>query len=104
MGARKAGLDPWEKAVLGFAALRSDLRKLALVERRGGVGLVQSHPKNNSQTIHCGDIETNYTLRVSSSPLAPSLQRTCLAFCGVCLVLSLNSMNLLYPLGFYFSR
>lgn len=39
-----------------------------LCERRSDYGLVASHAKNNSQTIHCGmyscyigDIETNYT-------------------------------------------
>ncbi|CDJ59042.1 malate:quinone oxidoreductase, putative [Eimeria maxima] len=44
------------------AAAAVDLRRIGLAERRHGFGLVQSHPKNNSQTIHCGDIETNYTL------------------------------------------
>ncbi|KAL8424465.1 hypothetical protein Efla_005021 [Eimeria flavescens] len=41
----------------------TNLKKLALVERRPAFGIVQSNPKNNSQTIHCGDIETNYTLQ-----------------------------------------
>lgn len=39
----------------------TDLKRLALVERRDDVSQVASFPHNNSQTIHCGDIETNYT-------------------------------------------
>lgn len=40
----------------------TNLKRLALVERRPAFGIVQSNPRNNSQTIHCGDIETNYTI------------------------------------------
>lgn len=39
----------------------SNLKKLALIERRDNFALVASDGKNNSQTIHCGDIETNYS-------------------------------------------
>lgn len=39
----------------------SDLKKLAIIERREDFAMVASNAKNNSQTIHCGDIETNYT-------------------------------------------
>ncbi|CDR96290.1 malate:quinone oxidoreductase, putative [Babesia bigemina] len=41
--------------------LLADIKRIALCERRSGYALVASHLKNNSQTIHCGDIETNYT-------------------------------------------
>ena len=33
-----------------------------MVEKYDQVATVNSHGRNNSQTIHCGDIETNYTL------------------------------------------
>ncbi|SOS77433.1 malate:quinone oxidoreductase, putative [Plasmodium sp. gorilla clade G1] len=39
----------------------TNLKKLAIIERRDNFALVASHGKNNSQTIHCGDIETNYS-------------------------------------------
>ncbi|KAL8430086.1 hypothetical protein ACSSS7_006142 [Eimeria intestinalis] len=41
----------------------TNIKRLALVERRPAFGIVQSNPRNNSQTIHCGDIETNYTIQ-----------------------------------------
>eukprot|EP00920_Eleutheroschizon_duboscqi_P005879 GHVT01013799.1.p1 GENE.GHVT01013799.1~~GHVT01013799.1.p1 ORF type:complete len:120 (-),score=30.66 GHVT01013799.1:143-502(-) len=40
----------------------TDLKKLLLFERRSDFAVVQSFGTSNSQTIHCGDIETNYTL------------------------------------------
>lgn len=43
--------------------VRADLKKIGLVERRPSFAVVASCPRNNSQTIHCGDIETNYTLQ-----------------------------------------
>lgn len=39
----------------------SNLKRIALIERRDNIALVASDGKNNSQTIHCGDIETNYS-------------------------------------------
>uniref|UniRef100_A0A3B0MVV6 Malate:quinone oxidoreductase, putative n=1 Tax=Theileria annulata TaxID=5874 RepID=A0A3B0MVV6_THEAN len=39
----------------------TNLKRIALCERRAGYALSASYPKNNSQTIHCGDIESNYT-------------------------------------------
>eukprot|EP01068_Selenidium_serpulae_P010007 Selendium_serpulae@DN5370_c0_g1_i5.p1 len=48
-------------ALLYELAAFTDLKRLALVERRNDVSQVASFPHNNSQTIHCGDIETNYT-------------------------------------------
>lgn len=38
------------------------LRRVALVEKYAGAGQVNSHAKNNSQTLHIGDIETNYSI------------------------------------------
>jgi L-2-hydroxyglutarate oxidase LhgO len=48
-----------------FYLLRTytDVGKIALIDKYGGFGLANSHPKNNSQTLHFGDIETNYTLK-----------------------------------------
>ncbi|GGX87380.1 putative malate:quinone oxidoreductase [Litchfieldella qijiaojingensis] len=40
----------------------TDLKAIGLVEKYDHVAIVNSHGRNNSQTIHCGDIETNYTL------------------------------------------
>jgi malate dehydrogenase (quinone) len=53
--------------VTGTAALHvfsryTDVQRIALVEKYGQVAQVNSHPRNNSQTLHFGDIETNYTL------------------------------------------
>jgi malate dehydrogenase (quinone) len=40
----------------------TNVESLALVEKYGRVATVNSDPRNNSQTLHFGDIETNYTL------------------------------------------
>lgn len=49
-------------ALLFQLARYSDLPRLTLVERRDRLAQVNSRANNNSQTIHCGDIETNYSL------------------------------------------
>ncbi|NCA68995.1 MAG: FAD-dependent oxidoreductase [Sphingobacteriia bacterium] len=49
-------------ALLYQLAKFTDLNRLCLVEKYDSVAQVSSHAHNNSQTIHCGDIETNYTL------------------------------------------
>lgn len=49
-------------ALLFVLARYTQLPRLALVERYGQLAQVNSKATNNSQTIHCGDIETNYTL------------------------------------------
>lgn len=49
-------------ALLYALATFTDLKRLALVEKYPRVATVNSKPTNNSQTIHCGDIETNYSL------------------------------------------
>ena len=49
-------------ALLFELARYTDLQRLLLVERYGELAQVNSRATNNSQTIHCGDIETNYTL------------------------------------------
>jgi len=49
-------------ALLFELARYTDLHHIALVERYDALAQVNSKATNNSQTIHCGDIETNYTL------------------------------------------
>jgi len=49
-------------ALLFALARYSDLPRLTLVERHDHLAQVNSRATNNSQTIHCGDIETNYSL------------------------------------------
>ncbi|MBK7713076.1 MAG: FAD-dependent oxidoreductase [Bacteroidales bacterium] len=40
----------------------TDIKNIALIEKYSDFGLVNSASYNNSQTLHFGDIETNYTL------------------------------------------
>lgn len=49
-------------ALLYMLAEYTDINDIVLLEKYAGVARVNSHGRNNSQTIHCGDIETNYTL------------------------------------------
>lgn len=49
-------------ALLYTLAKFTDLQRVALVEKYSQVATVNSRATNNSQTIHCGDIETNYSL------------------------------------------
>lgn len=39
----------------------TDIKSVALLEKYEGVATLNSKGTSNSQTIHCGDIETNYT-------------------------------------------
>jgi malate dehydrogenase (quinone) len=49
-------------ALLYALAKFTDLKQVVLIEKYSGVATVNSKATNNSQTIHCGDIETNYSL------------------------------------------
>jgi malate dehydrogenase (quinone) len=49
-------------ALLFAAARYSTIRRLVLIEKYPGLAQVNSAATHNSQTLHCGDIETNYTL------------------------------------------
>jgi len=40
----------------------TDIKKICLLEKYGSLSSLNSNGSANSQTIHCGDIETNYTL------------------------------------------
>ena len=41
----------------------TDIPRIALLEKYDRLAQVNSRSSNNSQTIHCGDIETNYSLQ-----------------------------------------
>ena len=49
-------------ALLYLAARYTDIRHIGLIEKYAAPARVNSLSSNNSQTLHCGDIETNYTL------------------------------------------
>ncbi|MBR6952237.1 MAG: FAD-dependent oxidoreductase, partial [Campylobacter sp.] len=49
-------------ALLYTLARYTDIKSIALLEKYEGVATLNSKGTANSQTIHCGDIETNYTL------------------------------------------
>ena len=49
-------------SLLYTAAKFTDIERIALVEKEPGIARINSHRTNNSQTLHFGDIETNYTL------------------------------------------
>ncbi len=46
-----------------YAATRyTDIDSILLVDKESSAGQINSDPKQNSQTLHEGDIETNYNL------------------------------------------
>ncbi len=49
-------------ALLFMLSRYTDLKRIALIEKLPHIAALNSHGRNNSQTLHCGDIETNYTL------------------------------------------
>ena len=49
-------------ALLYLLAKYTDLPHICLLEKYQDIAILNSHGRNNSQTLHCGDIETNYTL------------------------------------------
>lgn len=49
-------------ALLYLLSQYTDIERIALLEKYNSIASVNSHARNNSQTLHCGDIETNYTL------------------------------------------
>ncbi len=50
-------------ALLYLLAKYTNLTHICLVEKCPDIAVLNSHGRNNSQTLHCGDIETNYTLK-----------------------------------------
>lgn len=67
---------PYQVAIIGggvcgtalayVLAEYTDIDDVVLIEKYDAVAKVNSHGRNNSQTLHCGDIETNYTLEKAS--------------------------------------
>ncbi|GGL25428.1 putative malate:quinone oxidoreductase [Halarchaeum grantii] len=49
-------------SLLYTVAKFTDVESVALVEKEAEIAQINSHHTNNSQTLHFGDIETNYTL------------------------------------------
>jgi malate dehydrogenase (quinone) len=49
-------------ALLFCLARYTDLPSLMLIDKEERLAAINSRASNNSQTIHCGDIETNYSL------------------------------------------
>jgi len=49
-------------ALCYMATRYSTIKRIAIVEKYSKLAQVSSLSSNNSQTLHCGDIETNYTI------------------------------------------
>src|SRR6056297_2406022 len=49
-------------SLLYTTAKFTDIDSIALIEKESEIAAINSHHTNNSQTLHFGDIETNYTL------------------------------------------
>ena len=49
-------------ALLYLASRYTDIKHIGVIEKYAAPARVNSLSSNNSQTLHCGDIETNYTL------------------------------------------
>lgn len=49
-------------ALLYVLSRYTNILRIALIEKYPAIGLVNSNAKNNSQTLHVGEIETNYSI------------------------------------------
>ena len=49
-------------ALLYLCTKYTDIKHIAVIEKYAAPARVNSLSSNNSQTLQCGDIETNYTL------------------------------------------
>lgn len=54
-------------ALLYTLSKYTDIRNIGLIEKYSDIGLVNSASYNNSQTLHFGDIETNYSFEKAKS-------------------------------------
>lgn len=54
-------------SLLYVLAKYTDIERVVLVEKEKEAGLINSNSRNNSQTLHMGDIETNYTIEKALS-------------------------------------
>lgn len=60
----------------------TDVKKIALLEKYDALSTLNSKGTSNSQTIHCGDIETNYTLDKATNVkrTAKMVEKYCLQY------------------------
>ncbi|WP_455755533.1 FAD-dependent oxidoreductase [Sulfurimonas sp.] len=60
----------------------TDVKKICLLEKYGSLSSLNSNGSANSQTIHCGDIETNYTLEKAAKVkrTAKMVEKYCLQY------------------------
>ncbi|CAA6817222.1 MAG: Malate:quinone oxidoreductase (EC [uncultured Sulfurovum sp.] len=60
----------------------TDVNKITLLEKYGELATLNSNARANSQTIHCGDIETNYTLEKAKKVkrTAKMVEKYCLEY------------------------
>src|SRR5690606_37984217 len=49
-------------ALTYILAKYSGVKSIAVLEKYGSLAPLNSNARSNSQTLHCGDIETNYSL------------------------------------------
>ena len=54
-------------ALLYTLSKYTDIKSIALIEKYSDFGLVNSASTKNSQTLHFGDIETNYSFEKAKS-------------------------------------
>ncbi len=68
-------------ALLYLSARYTNIQSICLLEKYAAPARVNSLASNNSQTLHCGDIETNYTLEkaLKVQRAARMLARYCLS-------------------------
>ncbi len=60
----------------------TDIKKIALLEKYDSLATLNSKGTSNSQTIHCGDIETNYTVEKATNVkrTAKMVEKYCLQY------------------------
>ncbi|NOR57156.1 MAG: FAD-dependent oxidoreductase, partial [Sulfurimonas sp.] len=60
----------------------TDIKNICLLEKYGSLASLNSNGSANSQTIHCGDIETNYTLEKAQKVkrTAKMVEKYCLQY------------------------
>lgn len=60
----------------------TDIKNICLLEKYGSLASLNSNGSANSQTIHCGDIETNYTLEKAQKVKATAkmVEKYCLQY------------------------
>jgi len=60
----------------------TDIKNICLLEKYGSLSSLNSNGSANSQTIHCGDIETNYTLEKATKvkKTAKMVEKYCLQY------------------------